>query len=414
MFDKFANDDFQRALRRGFLRKLVARITGQENELLPYSEVRSQLPFQGQHDLGQQTIPIDKIVGSVGRYRDFDRAYLPTQTATAQRWIGISKARYKDIDLPPIEAYKIGEVYFVKDGNHRVSVARERQQVFIDAYVTEIDIPVTLTADMGLSDVLELKDYAHFLQQTGLRSLQPDADLQLSNAELYGRLHEHINAHRWYISQERGYEVPYPEAVASWYNTVYQPLADVLQNQGLPQAFPNLTLTDLYLLISEYQWLRRAADEKAGSVEDADQALRQIYNQKEVRRVLNTVKQRSWIDRLILAQERAAFYGRTHIQEIRPDAAIEASLPGKYEKPLHHIDVHRYYMGQNRQADVSYEEAVASWYDTIYLPAIQLIREQDSLKRFPNRTETDIYIWALDHGAELTEALAQGEPEAEI
>ena len=158
MFDKFANDDFQRALRRGFLRKLVARITGQENELLPYSEVRSQLPFQGQHDLGQQTIPIDKIVGSVGRYRDFDRAYLPTQTATAQRWIGISKARYKDIDLPPIEAYKIGEVYFVKDGNHRVSVARERQQVFIDAYVTEIDIPVTLTADMGLSDVLELKD----------------------------------------------------------------------------------------------------------------------------------------------------------------------------------------------------------------------------------------------------------------
>ncbi|MGB4870481.1 MAG: hypothetical protein WBP47_10535 [Candidatus Promineifilaceae bacterium] len=414
MFDKFANDDFQRALRRGFLRKLVARITGQENDLLPYSEVRSQLPFQGQHDLGQQTIPIDKIVGSVGRYRDFDRAYLPTQTATAQRWIGISKARYKDIDLPPIEAYKIGEVYFVKDGNHRVSVARERQQVFIDAYVTEIDIPVTLTADMGLSDVLELKDYAHFLQQTGLRSLQPDADLQLSNAELYGRLHEHINAHRWYISQERGYEVPYPEAVASWYNTVYQPLADVLQNQGLPQAFPNLTLTDLYLLISEYQWLRRAADEKAGSVEDADQALRQIYNQKEVRRVLNTVKQRSWIDRLILAQERAAFYGRTHIQEIRPDAAIEASLPGKYEKLLHHIDVHRYYMGQNRQADVSYEEAVASWYDTIYLPAIQLIREQDSLKRFPNRTETDIYIWALDHGAELTEALAQGEPEAEI
>ena len=414
MFDKFANDDFQRALRRGFLRKLVARITGQENELLPYSEVRSQLPFQGQHDLGQQTIPIDKIVGSVGRYRDFDRAYLPTQTATAQRWIGISKARYKDIDLPPIEAYKIGEVYFVKDGNHRVSVARERQQVFIDAYVTEIDIPVTLTADMGLSDVLELKDYAHFLQQTGLRSLQPDADLQLSNAELYGRLHEHINAHRWYISQECGYEVPYPEAVASWYNTVYQPLADVLQNQGLPQAFPNLTLTDLYLLISEYQWLRRAADEKAGSVEDADQALRQIYNQKEVRRVLNTVKQRSWIDRLILAQERAAFYGRTHIQEIRPDAAIEASLPGKYEKLLHHIDVHRYYMGQNRQADVSYEEAVASWYDTIYLPAIQLIREQDSLKRFPNRTETDIYIWALDHGAELTEALAQGEPEAEI
>jgi len=414
MIDKFAYDDFQRAYRRGFWRKLVARLTGQDNELLPYSEVRRQLPFQGQRDLGQQIIPVDKIVGSVGRYRDFDRAYLPTQTETAQRWIRISKARYKDIPLPPIEAYKIGEVYFVKDGNHRVSVARERQQEFIDAYVTEIDIPITLTADMGLSDVLELKDYAHFLQQTGFRDIRPEADLHLSNGAHYGRLHEHINAHRWYISQERGYEVPYAEAVASWHDNVYQPLAAVLQAQGLPQAFPNLTLTDLYLLISEYQWLRRAAYQEEGSLEAADEQLLNIYNQKEVRRVLNTLKRRSWIDRLILEQEQATFNQRTRIQEIRPDAAIEASLPGKYEKLLHHINVHRYYLGQQRQADVPYEEDVASWYDTIYLPAVQLIREQGILERFPSRTEADVYIWTLDHGAELEESLAQTEPETEL
>ncbi len=414
MFDKFAQDDFQRAYRRGFWRKLAARLTGQDNELLPYSEVRRQLPFQGQRDLGQQIIPVDKIVGSVGRYRDFDRAYLPTQTETAQRWIGISKARYKDIPLPPIEAYKIGEVYFVKDGNHRVSVARERQQQFIDAFVTEIDIPIPLTADMGLSDVLELKDYAHFLQQTGFRDIRPEADLQLSDARFYGRLHEHINAHRWYVSQERGYEVPYAEAAASWYDTVYRPLVAAMQAQGLPQAFPNLTLTDLYLLISEYQWLRRTAYQEEGSAEAADQELLSIYNQKEVRRVLNTIKRRSWIDRLILEQERATFNQRTRLSELRPDAAIEASLPGKYEKLLHHIDVHRYYLGQERQADVPYQEAVTSWYDHVYLPAIQLIREQGILAQFPNRTETDVYIWALDHGAELEEALAQLEAESEI
>ena len=411
MLDKFAYDDFQRAYRRGFWRKLAARLTGQDNQLLPYSEVRSQLPFQGQRDLGQQVIPVDKIVGSVGRYRDFDRAYMPTQTETAQRWIGISKARYKDIPLPPIEVYKVGEVYFVKDGNHRVSVARDRQQQFIDAFVTEIDMPIALTADMGLSDVLELKDYAHFLQQTGFRQIRPGADLQLSDGAFYGRLHEHINAHRWYISQDRGYEVPYSEAVASWYDNVYQPLAAVLQEQGLPRVFPNLTLTDLYLLISEYQWLRRTAYQEAGSVEAADAQLLSIYNQKEVRRVLNMLKRGSWIDRLILEQERVTFNNRTRIQELRPDAAIEASLPGKYEKLLHHIDVHRYYLGQERQTDVAYAKAVASWYDTVYLPAIQLIREQDILAHFPGRTETDVYIWMLDHGAELNQTFAPLEPE---
>ena len=100
---------------------------GESNELLEYDQVRRQLPFQGQRDLGVQTIPLDKIVGSVGRYRDFDRAFLPTQRGTKGRWINISKARYADKELPAIDVYKVGDVYFVRDGHHRVGQGAARQ-----------------------------------------------------------------------------------------------------------------------------------------------------------------------------------------------------------------------------------------------------------------------------------------------
>ena len=100
MFDQLANQDFDKAYRRGFWRRLSAWLAGKSNELLPYDEVRRQLPFQGQRSAGLQEIPLDKIVGSVGRYRDFDRAFLPTQRITASRWINISKARYEDKALP--------------------------------------------------------------------------------------------------------------------------------------------------------------------------------------------------------------------------------------------------------------------------------------------------------------------------
>jgi hypothetical protein len=153
MFDYYAHKDFDTVYRWRFWRKIGAWLTGRSNELLPYDEVRKQLPFQGQHYAGLHTIPLDKIVGSVGRYRDFDRAFLPTQKATSDRWVNISKARYKEIALPAIDVYKVGEVYFVRDGNHRVSVARERKQHFIDANVIEVEIPTSLTAEMGMDDV---------------------------------------------------------------------------------------------------------------------------------------------------------------------------------------------------------------------------------------------------------------------
>ncbi len=104
IYDTLAHEDFHRVYRRAFWRKLNAWLGGKNNQLLAYDDIRNNLPFLGQRDIGLQEVPVSKIVGSVGRYRDFDRVFLPTQKFTAQRWINVSKARYKDVELPPMDS----------------------------------------------------------------------------------------------------------------------------------------------------------------------------------------------------------------------------------------------------------------------------------------------------------------------
>lgn len=408
MYDTQAQDDFERAYWRSMWRSLIARVTGRNNELLPFDAVRRSLPYRGQRDLGLQTVSLDRIVGSVGRYRDFDRAFLPVQRETTDRWIRISKARYQDVPLPPVELYKIGDVYFVKDGNHRVSVARERGQVEIDAYVTEIDIPFRITPDMDIDTVLAEKAYGGFVQQTRLDELRPNSDFHLTNPAEYERLREHIDAHRYYLGTELQADVSLEEAVLSWHDNVYRSLVEAIEAEGLLRQFPTLTITDLYLRVSEYQWLVREAardtlvDDDARA--EATDRMADIYRQRVVRRVIRTLRHSTWIDTMIRDREYAAFLEHTRLKELRPDAEVLVSLPGKYEKILHHIAVHQYYMGIDQQRDISYPEAVTSWYDNVYLPAVNSIREQNLLSEFPGRTEADAYIWMLEHREALEAA----------
>lgn len=140
--NQMAHDDFEQARRRASWRDRLSRLTRKSNDLLSFEKIRQYLPITGTHDGGLQIVAIDKIVGSTNRYRDFDRAFFPRQTFTRHRWVSIDKAHYEDVILPPVELIKIGESYFVSDGNHRVSVARIRGQKFIDAHVIEIETTV--------------------------------------------------------------------------------------------------------------------------------------------------------------------------------------------------------------------------------------------------------------------------------
>lgn len=405
-FHHMANQDFERAFQKGFWRKVLRWLTGESKDLLPFDAVKDRLPIQGQHYIGLCEVPIDQIVGSLGRYRDFDRAFVPLQKRTKDRWVSIDKAHYESISLPAVELYKMGDVYFVRDGNHRVSVARERGQLIVDAFVTEIDIPVPLTIDDKLAD-LELKgEYARFIEQTQLSQLRPEAELKLTLPGEYKRILEHISVHRWYLGEQRNTDIPYSEAVGSWYDNVYSPLARIIQDQHLVSHFQNRTVGDLYLWIIEYQWYRREAYKVEYAFEDAADKFIDDFEQWPAGRLVDLLKRATWVDYFILEQERTGFLARTHLPELRSQADIRLTVPGMYEKLLQHIDLHRWYLGEQNKNEVSYQDAVVSWYENVYMPLVEIIRSQGILDEFPGRTEADLYLWIVEQKANIKEVYA--------
>jgi hypothetical protein len=140
---QMARADFTKAMRTGFQRLVANWLAHGNNSLLSFEEVIKQSPSQGRHDAGLQTVAVENIVGSVGRCHDFDRGFRPRCMEQLDRWMRVDKAYHREINLPPVQLYKVGENYFVVDGHHRVSVARAHEQVFIDAYVIEFDTQVS-------------------------------------------------------------------------------------------------------------------------------------------------------------------------------------------------------------------------------------------------------------------------------
>lgn len=410
MTTKLASEDFERAILKAFWRKISAWLKGQSNQLLPFDEVRAKMPMQGQRYIGLKAVPIQHIIGSIGRYLDFDRAFLPTQARTKGRWVSIDQAHYEQVSLPPVELIKMGDAYFVKDGNHRVSVARERGQEFIDAYVTEIDILVPLTPDTEVNDLALKASYAHFLDQTGLGRSRPEATFATTDPAQYERLLEHIAFHGWLLGEKRQEEMPLEDAALSWYDTVYQPLVEAVREQGLLKDFPHASETDLYLWIIKYLWYLRAAYRYESTAlgggaklarQEAARHLIEENAQPVVRRLINVLGNQDWIDQIVIQQGQADFAAQTQLSSLRPGANITMSVPGGYDKLLEHIDVHRWYLGEHRQAEVPYAEAVTSWYDHVYLPLVEIVREQNVLGQFPGRSEADLYLWLVEKQADL-------------
>lgn len=246
-------EDFRRARRQAQVQRLFARLTGRNRNLLAYDEVRRQLHGVESAAVTRQQIPLDAIVGSVGRHRDFDRRFLPLQDSDLTRWSTVRRAVTGLSGVPPIEVYKLGEAYFVKDGNHRVSVARQLGAPTIDAYVTEVKLLVPLSPEDTPESIIIKAEYANFLERTGLHKLRPGADLRVTFPGQYARLLEHIEVHRYLMGLDEQRSVSYEEAVVHGYDHVYLPAVALLREYGILEDFPDRTPTDLYLWLADYR-----------------------------------------------------------------------------------------------------------------------------------------------------------------
>jgi nucleotide-binding universal stress UspA family protein len=245
--------DFWRARRRANVREALSFLRGSRDELLSYDDVRRQLRAVEESSSRLEDVPLDSIVGSVGRYNDFTRGFLPRQDSDKERWAGVRQAMTGLEGVPPIEVYRIGDAYFVKDGNHRVSVARQLGAKYLQAYVTTVRSRVKLEADVEPDDLIIKAEHANFLLETRLDELRPEADFTVTVPGQYETLREHISVHRYFMGIDQERPIPYPEAVAHWYDTVYLPVVESIRYNGLLRGFPGRTECDLYIWLSQHR-----------------------------------------------------------------------------------------------------------------------------------------------------------------
>ncbi len=250
-----ALEDFHRARSKAALQHFWASITGKSLDLLPFDEISEKLHASAKTEKGLQVIPLESIIGSVGRYYDFDRNFLPLRDSDVTRWASVKTAMVKPggIGVPPISVYKVGEVYFVLDGNHRVSIAKQMGMDEIEAYVTEIKTRVPITPDVSPEELILKQEYVNFLEKTRLDYILPDHNFTLTFPGLYELLIEHIRVHRHYMGIEQEREIPYEEAVQHWFEHIYSPVIEIINDSGLMVEFKEKTVTDLYLWILDHQ-----------------------------------------------------------------------------------------------------------------------------------------------------------------
>lgn len=239
--------EYNKAHRAAQFRRVMAVITRHRHLLVPYEEVRQRLYAPVQIERGIQTIPVGKIVGSLGRAKDFTREFLPLNEATSERWRRIRAAAEQLQNLPPIEVYLLCDVYFVSDGNHRVSVARSMGIAHIEARVIEIPIRTAMTPNMDPQQILLAAERAGFLAHTNLDTLRPNCGIEFTIPGGYGALAQQIDQHRQALQASGQPDLASQAAILAWYDDVYLPISAAIRDTGLLAGFPGRTEADLYV-----------------------------------------------------------------------------------------------------------------------------------------------------------------------
>lgn len=243
---------FGRAKRIAFFHEIIGHIRGKPTELLSFEDIRARLRLNVENYRGIQDVPLNQIVGSVGRYHEFTRHFLPKRAAMEDRWSRVYAQALALEGLPPIELYKVDDVYFVRDGNHRVSVARQLGAATIQAEVIELPTPIGFRPGLTAEEIDATACYAEFLNQ--MRSIfpyLPPGTFKLTHPTAYNDLLGHIRLYQ--CVEDCASEISLQQAAANWYTSVYTPVVESIRKYGiLEQVCPNSTETDLYLWVTEH------------------------------------------------------------------------------------------------------------------------------------------------------------------
>lgn len=340
-----ARERFRRSVTQAQMSDLLGLVTGAERDLVSYDEVVAKLRARQQIEKGTQMVPLKAIVGSVGRYRDFTRTFMPRAGINEARWMRLDAAMNSMEGFPPVELFKVGEVYFVRDGNHRVSVARANGASHIEAYVTEIETDIPLTLDDFERDQWIIKaERKQFFAATHLDKIRPDHNIEITEPGRYALIQHHIEVHEFLRNQELARlgqpALTWEEAVVSWYDTVYMPVVHAIHDYDLLGNFPGRTEADLYLWIGYHRERLAAAYGLAPlNADTAVATFASTHSDTLIQRtVQNLLRGLHWI----MGEERPLGMSEEEFQEARArHAAGEMTLleaETLHAREIHHHD----------------------------------------------------------------------------
>lgn len=247
--------DFTKARNKALFNEIQHFLKPEEAAMISFRDIKELLKPQNQTYIGMQVIPIEKIVGSEGRYKDFDNQFFPKNTFIKERWEHVDEAVIKDIILPPIKVYELGGLYFVRDGNHRVSVAKSKGVEFIDAEVVSLQSEIRLPPVRSLTGMIkEIISYEkrNFYFETSFGDITDYWCLDFSTTGQYDVIYNHILTHKYFINQNQEKEISIEDAITSWFNTVYLPVIHTIDKYKIMKYFKHRTKSDLYVWIIKY------------------------------------------------------------------------------------------------------------------------------------------------------------------
>lgn len=288
-----ASGDFNKARTREVFSNIFNLFKQENQELLSFDDVKDLIKPRGESYRGVKPVPVSKVVGSEGRYRDFNKAFLPKHSHTRNRWISVDEAHLKDIILPPVKLYELGGVYFVRDGNHRVSVSIAQGIEAVDAEVISLDSEIKLEPNMTKEDLKRtviLYERDRWFEATGLDSIIDRDELVFSAPGRYDEIQKHIEGHKYYLNEKRTEEISFLEAAKSWHETVFLPIVVPIITENLHSRFPGRTPADLYVwIVRHWDALKRKYGE-GFSIQRATHEFSDTYGTNLWKQIVGTIK----------------------------------------------------------------------------------------------------------------------------